>query len=142
MRDLGGESPPEEVPVGSRRSASAPRAPALSEPFEGSPRGGLLFSFGERLDEGAFDVILGKMEGPELLVDTCRPPVLALGARAGDVAGESRIIQVASLREKGERDLDLLRGVARAGHFCRELTLAVASAREALESEGKRLDFS
>jgi len=142
VRDLGGESPPEEVPVGSRPSASGPGSPALSESLEGSARGGLFFSFGERLDEGALDVVLGEMEGLELLVDARRPPVLALGARAGDVAGEGRIIQVASLHEKGERDLDLLRGVARAGHFCTELTFAVASPREALESEGKRLDFS
>jgi hypothetical protein len=68
--------------------------------------------------------------------------VLALGAGAGDLEREGGVVQIASLREKGERGLDLLGGVARAGHFGRELTFAVASPRQALESEGERLDFS
>ncbi len=48
------------------------------------------------------------MESFELLLDARGAPVLALGARPGDLASEGTVVQVVSLVEEREGGLDFL----------------------------------
>jgi hypothetical protein len=126
-----GKTAPEQVAVGASPSFIGRYAPpvGLEEALEGRCRT-LALAFGEGLRERGFDVRFGESERTQVLLDAGRPPQAALGAGSGEVASEGGVVDVSALADVVEGLLDLAGGVAGAGHFLSELTLAVSAARE------------